>query len=93
VIEAELEDTKLLLTNPFDYIFATGSVGMGKAVMAAAAPHLTPVTLELGGKSPCYIDDNADIELTTKRILWGNAPLINQLRLGILNAKSINSLI
>ncbi len=50
MIEADLDETKELLKNKFDYIFATGSVGMGKSVMAAAAPHLTPVTLELGGK-------------------------------------------
>ena len=50
MVEADLEGTKELLKNKFDFIFATGSVGMGKSVMAAAAPHLTPVVLELGGK-------------------------------------------
>jgi len=73
-----LEGTKKLLTHKFDYIFATGSVGMGKSVMAAAAPHLTPLTLELGGKSPVYIDDSSDFELAAKRVMWGKCMNLGQ---------------
>jgi len=51
---------------------------MGKSVMAAAAPHLTPVTLELGGKSPVYIDDSSDFDLAAKRILWGKCMNLGQ---------------
>lgn len=60
-----------LLNQKFDYIFFTGSVPVGKVVMEAAAKHLTPVTLELGGKSPCIVDSTADLKLTAKRIVWG----------------------
>lgn len=67
-------NTKLLEIK-FDHIFFTGSPYVGKIVMEAAAKHLTPVTLELGGKSPCIVDDTADIELAAKRIVWGK--LIN----------------
>lgn len=59
-----------LLTHRFDHIFFTGSTRVGKIVMEAAAKHLTPVTLELGGKSPCIVDSSADIELAGKRIAW-----------------------
>ena len=55
----------------FDYIFFTGSTFVGKIVMEAASKHLTPVTLELGGKSPCIVDKDIDIELTARRIAWG----------------------
>ncbi len=60
-----------LLSQRFDYIFFTGSVRVGKIVMEAAAKNLTPVTLELGGKSPVFIDKNFDIKLAAKRIAWG----------------------
>ncbi len=60
-----------LLAEKFDYIFFTGSSSVGKAVMHAAANSLTPVTLELGGKSPCIVDADADIDLAAKRIVWG----------------------
>ena len=60
-----------LLSNPFDYIFFTGGKTVGRLVMHAAAEHLTPVTLELGGKSPCIVDQTADISLAAKRIAWG----------------------
>ena len=60
-----------LLEERFDYIFFTGSVSVGKLVMESAAKHLTPVTLELGGKSPCIVDDTADIDRAAKRIVWG----------------------
>ena len=62
-----------LLEQQFDQIFFTGSVQVGKIVMAAAAKHLTPVTLELGGKSPCLVDQTADLEKTAQRIIWGKA--------------------
>ncbi len=60
-----------LLSQRFDYIFFTGSVSVGKVVMEAAAKHLTPVTLELGGKSPCIVDETADVALAAKRAAWG----------------------
>ncbi len=60
-----------LLQQKFDYIFFTGSVAVGKAVMEAASKHLTPVSLELGGKSPAIIDETADIALAAKRIAFG----------------------
>ncbi|GAB6109921.1 aldehyde dehydrogenase [Fusibacter bizertensis] len=55
----------------YDYIFFTGSPRVGKIIMKAASEHLTPVSLELGGKSPCIIDRSADLELAAKRIVWG----------------------
>ncbi len=60
-----------LLQQRWDYIFFTGSVSVGKIVAKAAAEHLTPVTLELGGKNPCIIDDTANLPLAAKRIVWG----------------------
>lgn len=71
VVCGGLEETKKLLEEKFDHIFFTGSTQTGKAIMAAAAKNLTPVTLELGGKSPCIVDETADIKLTAKRIAWG----------------------
>lgn len=65
------ETVSLLLDKPFDYIFFTGSVRVGKIVMQKAAQHLTPVTLELGGKSPCIVDSDAKLKLAAKRIVWG----------------------
>ena len=65
------ESSEALLKEEFDYIFFTGSVPVGKIVMEAASKHLTPVTLELGGKSPCIVDKDADVELAAKRIAWG----------------------
>ncbi|MEM5598202.1 aldehyde dehydrogenase family protein [Niallia circulans] len=55
----------------FDYIFFTGSTKVGKIVMEAASQHLTPVTLELGGKSPVIIDETANLNVAAKRIIWG----------------------
>src|SRR5574344_128556 len=60
-----------LLNQHFDFIFFTGSVAVGKTVMESAAQHLTPVCLELGGKSPCIIDKTADIEIAARRVVWG----------------------
>lgn len=71
VVEGDAAVNQELLHHPFDYIFFTGSVAVGKLVMGKAAEHLTPVTLELGGKSPCIVDETADIPLAAKRIAWG----------------------
>ncbi|NXC42677.1 AL3A2 dehydrogenase, partial [Penelope pileata] len=64
-------ETTELLTQRFDHILYTGNSAVGKIVMAAAAKHLTPVTLELGGKSPCYIDKDCDLTIACRRITWG----------------------
>jgi aldehyde dehydrogenase (NAD+) len=71
VVEGGVEESTSLLREPFDYIFFTGSVGVGKVVMEAAAKQLTPLTLELGGKSPCIVHKDAKIEVTAGRIVWG----------------------
>lgn len=71
VIQGGREANQSLLSQKFDYIFFTGSVEVGKTVMRAAAEHLTPVTLELGGKSPCIVDETANLELAARRIVWG----------------------
>lgn len=73
VVEPEggKETVSELLSLRFDYIFFTGSVSVGKIVMEAAAKNLTPVTLELGGKSPCIIDKDANLKLSAKRVVWG----------------------
>jgi aldehyde dehydrogenase (NAD+) len=71
VIEGGVEIAQKLLANRWDYIFFTGSVAVGKIVAKAAAEFMTPVTLELGGKNPCIIDENCNIKLTAKRIVWG----------------------
>lgn len=65
------EECTLLLDQDFDYIFYTGSTRVGKIVMQKAAEHFTPVTLELGGKSPCVVDETANIKLAAKRIVFG----------------------
>ncbi|WP_226670373.1 aldehyde dehydrogenase [Metabacillus litoralis] len=75
VLEGGIDTTTYLLEQPFDYIFFTGSVPVGKIVMKAAAKRLIPITLELGGKSPCIIDETANVELAVKRIAFGK--LIN----------------
>lgn len=62
---------RILFETKFDYIFFTGSKAVGKIVYSKAAENLTPVTLELGGKSPCIVDETADISLAAKRIVWG----------------------
>lgn len=72
-IEGGVPETTELLKNEFDHIFFTGSTVVGKIIMRAAAEHLTPVTLELGGKSPCIIDETADLDVSAKRVLWGKA--------------------
>ncbi|XP_055707497.1 aldehyde dehydrogenase, dimeric NADP-preferring isoform X4 [Phlebotomus papatasi] len=75
VILGGVQETTELLKEKFDYIFYTGSTRVGKIVHAAANENLTPVTLELGGKSPCYVDNSCNIAYATRRILWGK--LIN----------------
>ncbi|MFQ3196871.1 MAG: aldehyde dehydrogenase (NAD+) [Paraglaciecola sp.] len=70
VVEGAVEETTALLAQQFDHIFYTGGETVGRIVMAAAAKHLTPVTLELGGKSPCIVHSSADIEVTAARIVW-----------------------
>ncbi|XP_058465553.1 aldehyde dehydrogenase, dimeric NADP-preferring-like isoform X1 [Malaya genurostris] len=71
VVEGGAKETSELLRQKFDYVFYTGSGRVGKIVHQACNENLTPCTLELGGKSPCYIDGTADISIATKRILWG----------------------
>jgi len=71
VVEGAAETASKLLEYRWDYIFFTGSVKIGKIVATAAAKHLTPTTLELGGKNPCIIDDSVDLRLTSRRIVWG----------------------
>ena len=71
VIEGGRDTNQTLLDEKFDYIFFTGSVSVGKLVMEKAATHLTPVVLELGGKSPCIIDQTADIRIAARRLAWG----------------------
>lgn len=71
VVEGGREENKQLLELSFDYIFFTGSTNVGKVVMRSAADHLTPLTLELGGKSPAIVDRSADPAMTAKRILFG----------------------
>ena len=71
VVEGGREENNALLEEPFDYIFFTGSVEVGKIVMAAASKNLTPVTLELGGKSPVIVDETANLKLAAKRIAFG----------------------
>ncbi|SFZ94265.1 aldehyde dehydrogenase (NAD+) [Flaviramulus basaltis] len=70
-VEGGIETSTELLAQKWDFIFFTGSVSVGKIVAKAAAKHLTPVTLELGGKSPCIIDDSTNLKLVAKRISWG----------------------
>ncbi len=71
VLEGGIPETQTLLGHPFDLIFFTGSPKVGKIVMKAAAEHLTPVVLELGGKSPCIVDKSAKLDLAARRILFG----------------------
>lgn len=71
VVEGGVEASQKLLAEKFDRIFFTGGTAVGKIVMEAAAKHLTPVTLELGGKSPCIVDTDINFEHTGRRITWG----------------------
>lgn len=71
VVEGEKEEVTALIHASFDYIFFTGSVAVGKIVARAASERLTPIALELGGKSPVIVDQTADLEVAVKRIAWG----------------------
>lgn len=71
VVEGDKAHTSALLSLPFDHILYTGGEQVGKIVMRAAAEHLTPVTLELGGKSPCIVDKSANLTVTARRLVWG----------------------
>ena len=73
VVQGDRDVNTALLEKRWDMIFFTGSPSFGRAVMAAAAKKLTPVVLELGGKSPCIIDKDADIEVAAKRVAWGKS--------------------
>lgn len=71
VEQGDAEKSQELLDWPFDYIFFTGSVPVGKLVMEKASQHLTPITLELGGKSPVIVHEDASLQIAAKRIAWG----------------------
>ena len=71
VIQGGRQENQALLDEPFDYIFFTGSCAVGHEVMRKASVHLTPVTLELGGKSPCIVDESADLDVAARRIVFG----------------------
>ncbi|MDZ4669063.1 MAG: aldehyde dehydrogenase [bacterium] len=71
LFQGDIETNQVLLAQRFDIIFFTGSTRVGKIVMKAAAEHLTPVVLELGGKSPAIVDKHANLALAAKRIIWG----------------------
>lgn len=71
VVEGGVETSQALLAEKFDHILFTGSTAVGKIVMQAAAQNLTPVTLELGGKSPCVVDADVDLKHAARRITWG----------------------
>ena len=71
VIKGGREANQSLLEEKFDYIFFTGGVNVGKLVMQKASAHLTPITLELGGKSPCIVERSADLQIAARRIVFG----------------------
>lgn len=71
VVEGGAEVTQLLINEKIDYVFFTGSTQVGKIIMKSAAEYLLPVTLELGGKNPCIVDKDIDLDVTVNRILWG----------------------
>ncbi len=71
VVLSDIRQSNELLEQKFDYIFFTGSPDVGRQIYAAASKHLTPVTLELGGKSPCFVDETFNTNWGIKRIVWG----------------------
>lgn len=71
VVEGGRQENAALLEQKWDTIFFTGSVAVGRVVMEAASRHLTPVSLELGGKSPVIVDATANLKVAARRILWG----------------------
>jgi aldehyde dehydrogenase (NAD+) len=78
VVEGGVEETTALLDQRWDHIFFTGSTAVGRVVAAAAAKHLTPTVLELGGKSPTYVHASADLEVAARRIVWGKLLNVGQ---------------
>lgn len=78
IFEGAVDVSQELLKHKFDLVFFTGSTQVGKIVYQAAAKHLTPVVLELGGKSPCIVDKDTNLEITAKRILWGKFVNVGQ---------------
>ncbi|KAG0728047.1 Fatty aldehyde dehydrogenase [Chionoecetes opilio] len=78
VVLGGVAETTELLKERFDYIFYTGSTSVGRIVREAANKYLTPTTLEMGGKSPCYVDATADIDMAARRILWGKMTNLGQ---------------
>ena len=78
VVEGAIPESQALLNEKFDYIFFTGGTSIGKIIYQAAAKNLTPVTLELGGKSPCIVDKNTHLNYTAKRIMWGKFVNVGQ---------------
>lgn len=71
LVQGGVGETTALLEQRFDHVFYTGGGRVGRIVMKAAAEHLTPVTLELGGKSPCIVDSDVDVRIAARRIAWG----------------------
>ena len=71
IVEGGAETSQTLIAERFDHIFFTGGPAAGRLVMAAAAKHLTPITLELGGKNPCIVDADTHLDYTARRIVWG----------------------
>lgn len=71
IVQGGRKTNELLFKQKFDIIFYTGSPAVGKVVMNAATEHLTPVVLELGGKSPCIVDKDANLSVAARRIVWG----------------------
>lgn len=71
LVQGGRETNTILFSKKFDFIFFTGSPNLGRVVMKAAAEHLTPIILELGGKSPCIVDKDSSLDITAKRIVWG----------------------
>lgn len=70
-VEGGIDETTALLNEEFDFIHYTGSTRVGRIIAQAAAKHLTPVVLEMGGKSPCIVDNTADLKISARRIVWG----------------------
>lgn len=84
IVTGAVTETTHLLELQWDHILYTGAPKIGRIVAAAAAKHLTPITLELGGKCPVLIDDDVDIDLVAKRVLYGKQLVAGQVRLSIL---------
>lgn len=78
VVSGDRNTITSLINSPFDYIFFTGSVPVGKVIMEAASKNLVPVTLELGGKSPCIVESDADMKVSCQRIAWGKFVNVGQ---------------